>query len=180
MNGVRAPLAVDWPWMIAPWGVFGSIALAWPLLAEARSPKSRSATGSGSRGSGRWGNLSAFGLWTVAQPNYFLPQSTGAMAILAGLTWVRLSAVKRKRRTVEDRLGGRYPFNSTGSRAVFTRVYLLPLIVHRTCSPRASGLGIGVWPGVVGRRVVEARVWRLGGDAGAARALWPRRWGLAS
>ncbi len=157
----RAPLAVDWPWMIAPWCVFGSIALAWPFLKRGEADRP-----------GVWfpwwwavGNLSAFCLWTVAKPNYFLPCLPGA-AILAGLTWVRLAQWARG----EQSKNWARAVLQLHWVALFSAGLLLPLIVHRM-SPEHQGWALAFGLALSAAALLSARVWRLGGDAGALAPL---------
>jgi 4-amino-4-deoxy-L-arabinose transferase-like glycosyltransferase len=157
----RAPLAVDWPWMIAPWCVFGSIALAWPFvrLGEADRP-------------GVWfpwwwavGNLSVFCLWSVAKPNYFLPCLPGA-AILAGLAWVRLAQWARG----EKSKNWASLILQLHWIALFATGLLLPLIAYRVSPERAVwALAFGLALAVAA--ISSAGAWRLGADAGALAPL---------
>ncbi len=86
----RWPLAVDWPWMTVPWGVFATLALALPFGKDGAAYRSRC-----------WfvwwwavGNLAMFSVWSVAKPNYYLP-CLPAAAVLAGVEWVRLTRAAR-------------------------------------------------------------------------------------
>jgi 4-amino-4-deoxy-L-arabinose transferase-like glycosyltransferase len=157
----RAPLAVDWPWMIAPWCVFGSIALAWPFsrFGEPDRP-------------GVWfpwwwavGNLAAFCLWTVAKPNYFLPCLPGA-AILSGLAWVRLAGWARGEPTKNwARLI--LQLHWVG---LFFAGLLLPLITYWMRFEH-EGWALALGLALAAAALLSALAWRLGADAGALAPL---------
>lgn len=87
----RAPLAADWPWMVAPWILVSLSGLIVPFVKRSKAD----------RPSGLWmlwfwsiGNLLMFCLWTVAKPNYYLPCMPG-LALLCGMEWVRLCKAAR-------------------------------------------------------------------------------------
>ncbi len=98
----RAPLAADWPGIVAPWIVVAGLGAVLPWLRRLR----------GNLGSTLWlvwawtfANLAMFSLWKVAKTNYYVPCMPG-VALLTGLVWLRLaesSGASTADRTVANR-----------------------------------------------------------------------------
>ena len=105
-------LLEQWPGIVLPWSLIAVVAVLLPFLPKNLSlglKPDRAAGIDPSSGRGSWssphwfpwwwavGNLGMFCFWTVAKPNYYVPCLPG-MALLIGLTWVRLARVARDSR----------------------------------------------------------------------------------
>ncbi len=152
----RPPLAVDWPWMAAPWVLVALSGIVMPLVKRSRVDQPR----------GLWllwfwsvGNLVMFCFWTVAKPNYYLPCVPG-LAILCGLEWVRLCRAARSAVPMAVHM---IQFHWV---ALFSLAIAGPVVASQTMPNTflavcvmAVALAIGV--------VASALVWRQGADAGS-------------
>jgi hypothetical protein len=113
------------------------------------------------------GNLGMFCFWTVAKPNYYVPCLPG-MALLIGLTWVRLARVARTR----DGAGvvARLILQAQWV-AIFVAAMVAPLVLR-------PWIPVAVWPwslaialAVAISIVVSVHAWRQGADASSLAPL---------
>ncbi len=161
----RELLALEWFWMAMPWTPLALIALAMPFRRHGAALRP-----------GIWmawwwafGNLFMFSLWTVAKPNYYLP-CVPAVAILAGLEWVRIV------RAARDRPGTSRRFLQGFWVAWFAGALAAPVMV-RESAPELFVPVLGLGLVLAAAAVVSVALWRRGADAGA---LFPLVGGLAA
>ncbi len=155
----RLPLAADWPWMVAPWGVVAAMSLALPFARPGRPARPST-----------WfpwcwavANLAMLCTWRVAKPNYYVP-CLPATAILVGVEWVRIARAAR----------GGMSWPAIHARRVLQAhwvAFLMAALIAPAVAARA-------WPEMLGWTLVGSaclasgvvagmRAWRRGADSGA-------------
>lgn len=151
----RSILAVEWPWMTAPWGLIGLAAVARQLTPRGRAEKSTI-----------WfawwwavGNLAMFCFWKVAKPNYYLPCLPG-VALLAGVEWIRIARAARGESLGARRLLQAH-FVIPFAVAMVAPVAVTQLAPQYRVEVMAISLAMGL--GALG----GAWAWRRGADVGA-------------
>jgi 4-amino-4-deoxy-L-arabinose transferase-like glycosyltransferase len=155
-------LAVEWPWMTAPWCILAAAAVILPFLPRGREYRPRI-----------WfpwswaiGNLAMFCLWPVAKPNYYLPCLPG-VALLAGIEWVRLSRVARGAGAAAGLARRVLQFHWV---TIFVAAAILPVVIHQA-APRSLLWVVIISATAAAGAVVSAWAWRRGADAGALAPL---------
>jgi 4-amino-4-deoxy-L-arabinose transferase-like glycosyltransferase len=152
----RLILAMDWPWMTAPFVLVATTAVVVPLLTRGRNPRPQV-----------WfpwwwavGNLAMFCIWKVAKPNYYLPCVPGA-ALLTGIEWVRLTRAARElgRPAARARL-----MLQTNWVLLFTLSVMAPVLVGRL-APRQLSWALLLCTIMAVAVVMSAWLWRRGANA---------------
>jgi 4-amino-4-deoxy-L-arabinose transferase-like glycosyltransferase len=170
-------LLEQWPGLVLPWSLIALVAAALPFLPKRLNLSLSVDRAAGliepSAGRESWaspvwfpwwwavGNLGMFCFWAVAKPNYYVPCLPG-MALLIGLTWVRLARVAR----IRDSAGGvaRLILQAQWV-AIFVAAVVAPLVLRPWLPTALWPWSVAIATALVVSVVVSVHAWRRGADA---------------
>jgi 4-amino-4-deoxy-L-arabinose transferase-like glycosyltransferase len=155
-------LALDLPWMTAPWLLVASSAVILPFLPHSRNLRP-------SLWFPWWwaaGNLVMLCFWKVAKPNYYLPCLPGA-ALLTGIEWVRLTRAARGPGSAASRARRMLQLHWV---LLFVAALAAPVVVHQA-APAFLGWTLLLSVTAAAGVVASAWAWRRGADAGVLAPL---------
>jgi hypothetical protein len=169
-------LLEQWPGFVLPWSLIAVVAVLSPFLPKSLNLSLRDQADGNESSSGRrawssspvwfpwwWavGNLAMFCFWAVAKPNYYVPCLPG-VALLIGLTWVRLTHVARAHDAAGLVARG---ILQTQWVAIFVAAIVAPLLLRPWLSAAVWPWSLAIAPVLAISVVISIHTWKRGADA---------------